>query len=161
MFDAKNNKSFLESTMSVVIQEMVIADTSAVIMTKDPIEKRSVLAMETTYGPCEALVSGKVTGDLITVDRSKIVINKKELGSKRNKVVYDSFNGLNRGAYKLEPNANELQTSFSIDDSTVLRLAKIGLDIEEKFGQPQDIELVIAAGLIYVVQTRSITNINY
>jgi phosphoenolpyruvate synthase/pyruvate phosphate dikinase len=38
-----------------------------------------------------------------------------------------------------------------------LRIAKVGLEIEKKFGHPQDIELVIANQDIFIVQTRNIT----
>ena len=157
VFEARSNNSFLESKMSVVIQQMILADVSAVMMTQDPLEKIPLLAMETTYGACEAIVSGKVTGDLITVDRKSMVIYKKELGSKRNKVVYDSFNGVNRGSYNLEPNTDEMQKSFAVDNRTTLRIAKVGLEIENKFGHPQDIELVVADKKIFIVQTRNIT----
>jgi pyruvate,water dikinase len=161
VFQAKSNDTFLYSKMSVVIQEMIVADVSAVMMTKDPIEKMEMLAMETTYGPCEAIVSGKVTGDLITVERSSMIVYKRDLGSKRNKVVYDLFNGLNKGSYRLEPNSDSLQKDFAIDNKTALRIAKVGLEIEQKFGHPQDVELVMAAGKIYIVQTRNITTNNH
>lgn len=120
------------------------------MMTQDPLEKIPLLAMETTYGACEAIVSGKVTGDLITVDRKAMVIFKKELGSKRNKVVYDSFNGVNRGSYNLEPNTDEMQKCFAVDNHTALRIAKVGLEIENKFGHPQDIELVVKEVLFHI-----------
>jgi phosphoenolpyruvate synthase/pyruvate phosphate dikinase len=159
LFEAKKNHTFLESKMSVVIQHMIVADVSAVMMTQDPLEKKALLAMETTYGPCEAIVSGKVTGDLITVDRNKMVVYKKEVGSKRNKVVYDLFNDTNRGNYSLQPTTNEMQKSFSVDNRTALRIACVGLDIEKKMGCPQDVELVISGQEIFIVQTRTITTI--
>lgn len=157
LFKAKNNNTFLCSKMSVVIQEMILANVSAVMMTIDPLEKADVLAMEVTYGPCEAIVSGKVTGDLITIDRSLMMVHKKELGSKQNKVIYDLFNTTNKGYYRLEPNNDELRKGFAIDNNTALRIARLGLEIEKKFGHPQDVELVVADGEIYVVQTRNIT----
>ncbi len=157
VYDAKCNNTFLHSKMSVVIQEMILADVSAVMMTRDPLEIQDMLAMEATYGPCEAIVSGKVTGDLITIDRTSMVVYNREIGSKRAKVVYDSFNSKNKGIYRLVPNAINMQHSFSIDNKTALRIAQVGLEIEQKFGHPQDIELVLASGQIYIVQTRNIT----
>ncbi|MDP2089489.1 MAG: PEP/pyruvate-binding domain-containing protein [Flavobacteriaceae bacterium] len=157
VFEAKNNNSFLGSKMSVVIQQMVIADVSAVMMTQDPLEKVPLLAMETTFGACEAIVSGKVTGDLITIDRNSMVVYNREIGSKRNRVVYDIFSGNNRGSYNLSPTSDEMQKNFSVDNKTALRIAKVGLEIEKKFGHPQDIELVVADQEIFIVQTRNIT----
>jgi phosphoenolpyruvate synthase/pyruvate phosphate dikinase len=157
VFEAKTNCSFLESKMSVVVQQMVLADVSAVMMTQDPLEVDPLLAFEATYGACEAIVSGKVTGDLITIDRNSMIVINRELGSKRNTVIYDVFNGNNRGTYNLEPTSDEMRKNFSVDNKTALRIAKVGLEIEKKFGHPQDIELVIADQEIFIVQTRNIT----
>jgi phosphoenolpyruvate synthase/pyruvate phosphate dikinase len=49
-FSGKNQTStFLESTMSVVVQKMIKADFSAVMMTLDPLSNENLLAMEATY----------------------------------------------------------------------------------------------------------------
>lgn len=157
VFEAKTNDSFLESKMSVVVQQMILADVSAVMMTKDPLEKIPSVSMETTYGACEAIVSGKVTGDLITIDRDSMAVCNRELGSKRNKVTYYVFNEKNCGNYTLEPITDKMRKIFSINNKTALRIAKVGLEIEKKFGHPQDIELVIANQKIFIVQTRNIT----
>jgi pyruvate,water dikinase len=39
----------------------------------------------------------------------------------------------------------------------VLRLARIGLDIQQHFGQPQDVEWAVAEGKVYILQARPIT----
>lgn len=157
VFQAKTNSTFLESTMSVVVQKMIKADLSAVMMTLDPLSNENLLAMEVTYGACEAIVSGKVTGDLLCVSRDNKTVYSRELGSKRNRVVYDVFDGQNRGEYKLESIDESLQKEFSIDNVMALKIASIGLDIEKKFKHPQDIELVIQNNEIFITQTRNIT----
>ena len=116
--------------------------------------------MEAAYGACEAIVSGKVTGDLICVNRDNKIIHSRELGSKRNKVVYDVFDGQNRGEYKLESIEESLQKQFAIDNRMVLKIADIGFAIEKKFNYPQDIELVIKGNEIFITQTRNITTTN-
>jgi len=157
VFNAKNNDTFLESKMSVVVQEMILADASAVMMTQDPLEKEPMLAMETTYGPCEAIVSGKVTGDLITIDRKSMQVCSKIMGSKKSYIYYSPFNIMNNGNYQLIQNSDEMRSQFAVDDEIALRIARVGLEIEKKFGSPQDIELVVNNGKIFVVQTRNIT----
>lgn len=160
VFQAKTNDTFLESTMSVVVQKMIKADYCAVMMTLDPLSNENLLAMEAAYGACEAIVSGKVTGDLICVNRDNKIIHSRELGSKRNKVVYDVFDGQNRGEYKLESIEESLQRQFAIDNRMVLKIADIGFAIEKKFNHPQDIELVIKGNEIFITQTRNITTTN-
>lgn len=59
--------------MSVLIQEMFSSDLCAVVMTKDPVELEEVFGIEITYGACEALVSGKVQGDLFLLNRRMVV----------------------------------------------------------------------------------------
>jgi pyruvate,water dikinase len=157
IFQAKTNDTFLESSMSVVVQKMINADYSAVVMTLDPLSNENLLAMESTYGACEAIVSGKVTGDLISVNRENREIHGMELGSKKNKVVYDVFNEKNRGEYKLENIEGNLQKQFAIGDEMILKIHDVGLAIEKKFNHPQDIELVIKDNEIFITQTRNIT----
>ena len=160
VFSAKTNISFLDSRMSVVIQEMIVPDASAVVMTMDPVFSHNEVAMEVTYGACEALVSGKVTGDLITVDRDTKHIVVKELGEKEHRVVYQNFNILNKGRYFLHKNSFEERNKFAITEILIEKIVETALLIEDKFGFPQDIELVIKDNEIFIVQTRSITTIS-
>lgn len=157
IYHAKTNHSFLESKMSVVVQKMILADASAVMMTQDPLDNKNTLAMETTYGPCEAIVSGKVTGDLISIDRNSMEVKNWNIGSKLNRVKYELFDKQNKGKYKLEPNSSSMQQKLAIDVKTSLRIAELGIEIEQKFNHPQDIELVLVDQEIFIVQTRNIT----
>lgn len=157
LFKAKEDQTFFGSKMSVVIQLMIEAETSAVIMTRDPVERTDLLAMEVTFGPCEALVSGRVTGDFITVDRQDLHIVRRELGGKKHRVVYAEYSPENEGTYHLQPNPAEHSAGFAADDRLITRIANLALEIEARFGQPQDIELVVSNDELFVVQSRHIT----
>ncbi|MBU0460546.1 MAG: PEP/pyruvate-binding domain-containing protein [Nanoarchaeota archaeon] len=158
-FDADQNSTYLDGTMSVIVQEMVVGDYSAVMMTKDPLDEREVLGIESTYGPCEALVSGKVTGDLIFCDRYSGKVLEKELGSKKEKVVYSCFSKKNRENYNLEPVTIEERKKFALSEEQINDLVSTGLKIEKIFGRPQDIEVVFLKDCLYVVQARDITTL--
>ena len=88
-FNVKENKEYLNSKMTCILQEMVYSDKSAIIMTKDPLEFGNILGIEATYGFCESLVSGKVTGDFYLFDKdtnNKLIFKNK--GSKKYKIEY-------------------------------------------------------------------------
>ena len=158
-FGTDNNR-YSDSKMSVVIQEMIPADKSVVMMTKDPIEKKDIFGIEATYGPCEAIVSGKVTGDLILFDRDNRKILEKELGSKEKRVQYYEFSGNERENYQLVEVPRNLQRRVCISDEEIKLLVDIGLKVEYMFGHPQDIEAVINGQGIYIIQSRNITAFN-
>ncbi len=48
-----------------------------------------------------------------------------------------------------------------LPQAQITELTSMGLMIEQHFGSPQDIEWAVAAGKIYILQSRPITNINY
>jgi len=156
-FNVKENPDYLKSGMAVIVQEMIPADYSAIIMSKDPIDKRNLLGIETTYGPCESLVSGKVTGDLILYDRDLKKIVEKEIGSKKNKTIYSIFSKENPQNHKLTQNSKSLSESYAVNEKEINNLVKLGLRIEKIFKHPQDIELVSSNEKVYIVQSREIS----
>jgi len=65
------NKSI--DKMAVIVQKMISAAISGVAFSADPVRKdESVLVIESVNGPCELLVSGKVTPDHYVVRKDNI-----------------------------------------------------------------------------------------
>lgn len=59
--------------MAVIVQKMVSADISGVAFSADPVKNnKSVLIIESVNGPCELLVSGKVTPDHYVISKNNI-----------------------------------------------------------------------------------------
>src|SRR5262249_20167970 len=97
--------------MAVVVQRMVDPYASGVLFTADPLNgNRKVLSIEATLGPGETLVSGLVNADSHKVRGGEIVSRIQR------------------------------QPRPALTDAHVLRLARIGRQIEAHFGRPQDIE---------------------
>ena len=164
IYNERNIRLFSDSkvtnysgTMSVLIQEMVEADSSAVMMTRDPIDSRNVLGIESTNGPCEALVSGKVTGDFCLIDRDSGIIIEHQTGSKAHLVAYSEFFAIGNNCYLVENKRNDLP---AIDEEMLKALADIGMEIEDSFGTPMDIEAILKDKIWVIVQARPITTIN-
>lgn len=146
------------STMSVVIQEMVVADASAVMMTVDPLGDGTTGSIDMTIGPCEALVAGLVSPDEVTFERDSGSVVGTVIGPKERRVVYDDFStGDNT---HLVANPPTVSARLSLDDDTTRRIIEVGCRIEQIFGCPQDVEIVVThSGGIVVTQARPVTTL--
>lgn len=156
LLDEDEIEEYVRSTMTVVVQKMVTATHSAVVMTRDPLDPREVLGIEATYGACEALVSGKVTGDLLLVDRQSHKVIHSEIGSKRLEIVHESSPGLLSYGQWIPVEANK-RNRVCLSPSQTRAIVGVALKIEDHFGAPQDIEMVLTNDTIFVVQARPIT----
>ena len=121
--------SHRDVNLAVVVQHMVPATGAGVIFTADPIKRRSDrLLINAAPGVGEALVSGDVDPDSITVERADRTIVERS------------------GEPILQP-------------GQVDTLVRIGLEIEELFGHPVDIEWATDRGQVRVLQARPITTV--
>ncbi|MGZ4771681.1 MAG: rifamycin-inactivating phosphotransferase, partial [Ilumatobacteraceae bacterium] len=116
--------------MAVVVQQMVSPDAAGVLFTADPVtSNRKVATVEASFGLGEALVSGLVNADIYKVRDGKVI----------DKTV-----------------ATEQP---ALTDAQVVRLARLGRQIETHFGCPQDIEWCLADDDFEIVQSRPITTL--
>jgi pyruvate,water dikinase len=144
--------------MSVVVQEMVQATHCAVMMTQDPIEGQNILGIESSYGPCEILVSGRVDGDLLLYDKQSGRVVSQEIGDKETIISYDIFTGENGNIREIPVQPNLRQVP-ALSPEQVKQLIEQGLKIEKIFGKPQDIEAAFVGDQLYILQTRNITTL--
>lgn len=116
--------------MAVLIQKMIKAEKGGVIFTKDVVHSDATkIIIETGRGLGEKVVSGAVNPDRLVIAKEDLRIIKEEIAGEK-------------------PVLKKIE---------VLKLAKIGRAIEEKYGQPQDIEWAIVKGKVYILQSRPIT----
>ena len=141
--------------MAVVIQEMVAADRSGILFTADPISNHHRhLVINAGYGLGEGLVMGWINPDQIRVDKKNREIISYEIGDKRKQVNYQVGGGT---AVEEVPPDITLEPSLTSDQ--VKHLAKLGMQVESLYRQPQDIEWAIRADDIYLLQSRPITSL--
>jgi pyruvate,water dikinase len=139
--------------LSVVVQKMVYPQVSGILFTADPVTgSRRVLSMDASFGLGEALVSGRVNGDLYKV-RSGVVIDKNI--STKKLAVY----ALKEGGTEVQEIPTGWQNRQALTDEQILSLERIGRKIEAHFGAPQDIEWCLAEDAFYMVQSRPITTL--
>ncbi|MFD4243154.1 PEP/pyruvate-binding domain-containing protein [Streptomyces sp. NPDC058525] len=134
--------------IAVVVQRMVDAQTAGVMFTADPVSgARDVLVVDASSGLGEAVVSGLVTPDHYVLGADGRV---RERTAGRHEVVLRS--GTDGGVTRA-PGAPH---AF-LPDVVLAELARLGTDVAQHFGRPQDIEWAYADGQLWLLQARPMT----
>lgn len=143
-----------EPALAVVVQQMVPSERSGIVFTADPrTGATDRMVIEATYGLGEAIVSGSVEPDTFVVEKADCRVLDARVGSKSFEIVRDPTSGNDR---ELRVNAQDASTPVLTGDE-LRTLVRLGLEVEEHFGAPQDVEWAMADGKTWLVQTRPIT----
>jgi pyruvate,water dikinase len=126
--------------IGVCVLQMVNARAAGVMFTAEPTTgDSSRLTLEGTWGLGESVVSGSVNPDVWLVDRTRFAVIDRRTGP--------------------GPSGNSEQQVGCLSDEEVIELARIGAQVEQHFGAPQDIEWAVANEpcdkKFYVLQTRN------
>ncbi|MDT8899890.1 phosphoenolpyruvate synthase [Anaeroselena agilis] len=139
--------------LSVIVQRMVFPEVAGIMFTADPITgNRAVVSIDASFGLGEALVSGIVTADLYKVRDDKVIV--KNTACKEVAIRAASGGGTEKAAITGDKRIEQCLT-----DENAIRLARMGRNIEEHFGGPQDIEWCLVNNDIFIVQSRPITTL--
>ena len=134
--------------MAVVVQEMVRAQVSGVMFTRDPNTGESRTVIEAVKGLGEALVSGAVTPDHYEVENGVIMVEER----------HPQATYLDGGLGEWKPVRTYRQDDLKLTHFQVYDLVALGAQIEAHYKAPQDIEWAIdEGGDIQILQTRPIT----
>ncbi len=138
--------------LAVVVQELVAAEASGVMFTANPVTgNRNELMITATWGLGEAIVSGAVTPDTLTLAKGSCAVKFCDIAMKLRMTVCS--NGGTR----------DINIPWSRRKKPVLtneqarELAALGIAIEELYAMPMDIEWTLARGRFAIVQARPIT----
>jgi pyruvate,water dikinase len=116
---------------AALIQRMVDADTAGIAFSADPVTgRRGVCIVNAVRGLGDTLAAGAAEGDMFEVDTD---------GEVRTRRLSDA-----------EP---------SLSDTRIRRVAALARQMERHFGCPQDIEWAFAGDILYLLQSRAITNL--
>lgn len=139
--------------MAVVVQRMVEPDASGILFTADPVSgNRKVATIDAGFGLGEALVSGLVNPDVLTVRDGEVV--DRSVAAKTVAV-----RALAGGGTEARPVDPSLAGAPVLSDAQAVDLVAIGRRIEAHFGSPQDIEWCLVDGEFAIVQSRPITTL--
>ncbi len=152
LFYRREKGSLTDLGMAVVVQRMVQPDVSGVMFTIDPTKgRRDRMVVEAVFGLGEGVVSGQLTPDHYVLARDGR-LKRTRLHTQPYAIVHDPAGGIRE--LELAPERGEAQT---LAEDQLARLAKVGVDLEERLGGPQDIEWAIQDGELFVLQSRPVT----
>ena len=145
-----------EIAIAIVVQRMVAPSKSGVMFTVNPItQDRNTCLIEGSWGLGEAVVSGIVTPDSYTVDKSGKLLDVY-VSCKETMIVRKTGEP---GVEERDVPADQ-QEAQVLNDKEISELANLAVKLEDYFGKPQDAEWAIEDGQLYLLQSRPITTLN-
>jgi pyruvate,water dikinase len=149
----KHDFSTAQVGIAVVVQKMVNSQQSGIMFTAEPTGDETKIIIEAGFGLGEAIVSGSVTPDTYTIDKGSFKIIEKKLHEQSFKIVRKGKENFK------EKLSGAIARKQKIDDKTIVKLAKLGKQIENHYKKPQDIEWAVENKEIFIVQSRPITTL--
>jgi rifampicin phosphotransferase len=138
--------------MAVIVQQMVVTTASGVLFTCNPMTgAQDEMVINASWGLGEAIVSGHVSPDVVTIDKESGQVQFKEVAEKLLMTVPSDS-----GVFE-QTVPSELQHQPVLSTEQIARLHQLGLKIENHFHSAQDIEWAIADNKLFVLQARPVT----
>jgi pyruvate,water dikinase len=139
-------------SIAVVVQQLVAAQVAGVVFTANPVTgARDELMINAAWGLGEAIVSGRVTPDTIVINKQTGAIASQEIACKEVMTVR-----LHEGTREEPVPAGKRQRA-ALEPAQAAELARLGVKIEQLYGQAMDIEWAMCDGRIFIVQARPVT----
>jgi pyruvate,water dikinase len=141
--------------MAVLVQRMVAAEVSGVMITLDPVTgDRSQVTIESALGLGLPVVGGELTPDRYAVDKVTLDVRRRTISRQPFADRLDATGGVQR-----VPLDEAAGASSSLRDDEVARLADLGKRYERALGSPVDMEWAIGPGPdgprhLYLLQAR-------
>jgi phosphoenolpyruvate synthase/pyruvate phosphate dikinase len=141
-------------SLAVVVQEMAPANAAGVMFTVNPVTgERGELVINATWGLGEALVSGRVNPDMIVADKQSGRIKHVALGDK---AVMTAAVASGTDEVAVDEARRGKQ---AITPEQVVELARLGRELEARFGSAQDVEWAVVGEAILLLQSRPVTSV--
>jgi phosphohistidine swiveling domain-containing protein len=139
-------------SLAVVVQLLVPAEAAGILFTANPISgRRDQAVISAAWGLGESVVGGLVTPDAFTVDKRTGAVLEREIADKQ------MMTARVNGGTEHQPVPAALRRAPTLDDRSVAELARLGVQIEDLYAMPMDIEWALADGAFAIVQARPIT----
>jgi pyruvate,water dikinase len=143
-----------EAGVAVLVQQLVMADASAVIFSADPrCGDGTRVVVNAAWGLGESLVGGTVVPDLYAVRKADLAIVERQVADKARMTVAAGPGGETREV----PVPGLMRREPALADEQVIELARLACRLEAVQGWPVDLECAYQAGRLYLLQCRPIT----
>jgi pyruvate,water dikinase len=139
-------------SIAVVVQRLVPAEAAGVAFTANPVTgARDELMINAAWGLGEAIVSGRVTPDTIVIHKpdgaiASLLIADKEIMTVRTPE-----------GTREQPVPAPRRKQAALQPAQAAELARLGVRIEQLYGQAMDIEWALCEGQIFILQARPVT----
>lgn len=144
-----------EAGVAVLVQQLVLADVSAVVFSADPCTgARDRIVINATWGLGESLVGGTVTPDLYVVDKRSLTTLEQRIAEKVLMTVVSP-----EGTREV-PVPRCMQSESALTADQILALAHLARTLEETQGWPVDLECAFQNEHLYLLQCRPITTLD-
>jgi pyruvate,water dikinase len=138
--------------LAVVVQTLINAEAAGIMFTANPLNgNRDQAVINAAWGLGEAVVGGAVTPDTLTVDKPTRELIARETAEKLVMTVRTE------SGTEEQPVPDSLQKIPVLSDEQAAQLTRCGVEIEELYGMPMDIEWTLADGDFAIVQARPVT----
>lgn len=139
-------------SLAVVVQLLVKADAAGILFTANPLNgRRDQALINAAWGLGEAVVSGLVTPDTLIVDKALNRVLSRETADKQVMTVL-----LGSGTEE-QPVPENKRRNPVLSDRETSELVQLGVQIENLYGCPMDIEWALVGNKFAILQARPIT----
>jgi pyruvate,water dikinase len=141
-----------EVALAVVVQQLVPADAAGILFTANPLTgAREQVMINAAWGLGEAIVGGLVTPDSFVVNKQTGAVESQEIADKA------VMTARSTDGTKEEPVQAGKRREATLEPAQAAELARLGVQIEQLYGQPMDIEWALDHGRYFILQARPIT----
>jgi pyruvate,water dikinase len=141
--------------MAVVVMEMVPARVAGVAFSANPISgSLDEVVINASWGLGESVVSGRVTPDHVVARKAGGETTAYIVGGKELEICPDEGGGT--ATREVE---HERASSRCLSEADVRELTQLVREVEQFYGEPQDIEFAIADEGLKILQARPVTGL--
>ena len=138
--------------LAVVVQLLVPAEAAGILFTANPVSgARDQAVISAAWGLGEAVVGGLVTPDSLTVSKTTGEVLARETADKQ--VMTTRVDG----GTEEHSVPEELRDAPVLSDEQAAELTRLGVQIEQLYERPMDVEWTLVDGKFDIVQGRPIT----
>src|SRR5258706_3405780 len=151
VYKKENGLDITDPKIAVIVQVQIASETAGVGFSLNPVTNNYDEAIfNSNFGLGETVVSGIVTPDTFTVNKTDLKIKEKLLGKKEHAIFLTPTG-------KKSEKKDSKENKFSLSDSQVIELTKLIIRVENLYQKPIDIEWAYADNKLYLLQARPIT----
>ncbi len=150
----RNGLSLEEIEMAVLVQQLIPADSSAVIFSANLVtNNRDQVVINASWGLGESIVGGTVTPDTYIVDKRDLSVTESVVAEKNCMTVSIP------GGTKDVAVPRFLRSQSTLSETQLVEMARLAISLEEQMGSPVDLESAYSGDDLYLLQCRLITTL--